>query len=288
MAEGIAEKAMALDPNLAEPHSVLATFAKTRRDWAQAEEGFLEGIRRNERNATAHLWYSEFLAATGRIEKSYEHLLRANDLDPFYFPVLADVAWAHLHFGNASKSSAIFADLWKQNFRSPEIWVGNLLSQIVLGNAERAREWILLAPNNANVNGFLDTFADIYFDGAKDHGLIHELVWGSGPWPDHRTIAWVGAFLNSDDEILSYLRFRKDRGWPIDTYFMLNPNTNFRLHSEFGALISELGLVDFWDEFGWGDLCRREGSKTVCDGQPDISILQPLTNRLISDTEIDR
>jgi TolB-like protein/DNA-binding winged helix-turn-helix (wHTH) protein len=82
LAEDAANTARALDPDIPEVYGVLGTFAQNRLQWAEAHAMFAEGVRLGANSATAHFWYSEHLAKTGRFQESSTHLKRAMLLDP--------------------------------------------------------------------------------------------------------------------------------------------------------------------------------------------------------------
>jgi len=78
-----AERALVLDPDLAEAHTTLA-FALTVYDWdwAAAEREFRRAIELNPAYPTAHKWYRDLLTALGRYDEALEEARRAADLDP--------------------------------------------------------------------------------------------------------------------------------------------------------------------------------------------------------------
>jgi len=79
-----AEKAIALDGSIAEPH---ATLAAARQEyewkWDEAERGFKRAIELNPSYAWAHSGYGLFLGHVGRFEEAIEATRRAQELDPF-------------------------------------------------------------------------------------------------------------------------------------------------------------------------------------------------------------
>lgn len=78
-----AEKALSLDENLAEAHTALAMYKEQYEyDWDGAERQFKRAIFVNPSYATAHQWYGEFLAFTGRTEESISEVEKAFELDP--------------------------------------------------------------------------------------------------------------------------------------------------------------------------------------------------------------
>ncbi len=78
-----AEKAMELDPALAEPHAALGVVLHEY-DWkfAEAENEFKRAIELNPNYASAHQWYGEYLANMGRHDESIAEVKRAVELDP--------------------------------------------------------------------------------------------------------------------------------------------------------------------------------------------------------------
>jgi TolB-like protein/DNA-binding winged helix-turn-helix (wHTH) protein len=82
-ARQMAEKALAIDSEMAEAHTSLAMIrALYDWDWNGAEAEFRRAIELNPGYATAHHWYGIHLGAMGRLEDSRRELMRALDLDP--------------------------------------------------------------------------------------------------------------------------------------------------------------------------------------------------------------
>lgn len=77
-----AEKALELDPTLAEAHSALAGVRLHAWDWQGAEEELQIAIRLNPNYANAFLWYAEILSYQGRHEEAVELIRTAKALDP--------------------------------------------------------------------------------------------------------------------------------------------------------------------------------------------------------------
>jgi DNA-binding winged helix-turn-helix (wHTH) protein/tetratricopeptide (TPR) repeat protein len=76
-------RALELDPFLAEAHTALATVkVKYDRDVAGAERSFERAITINPNSAMAHLRYTYFLAAMGRLDEAIQRVKRAQTLDP--------------------------------------------------------------------------------------------------------------------------------------------------------------------------------------------------------------
>jgi len=78
-----AEKAIALDPDLAEAHTSLAQIMHEY-DWdfTGAEKELQTAIRLNPKSATAHQWYGEFLSNMGRHDDAIREGKIAAELEP--------------------------------------------------------------------------------------------------------------------------------------------------------------------------------------------------------------
>jgi eukaryotic-like serine/threonine-protein kinase len=93
-AKAAAQKALAIDDQLAEAHTSLAYAIQTYEwDWAAAEKGYRRAIELNPNYATARQWYAELLAAVGRFDEAQQQGDKALSLDPMSPIINAVVAW---------------------------------------------------------------------------------------------------------------------------------------------------------------------------------------------------
>ena len=90
-AEAAANRALAINPNLAEAHTSLAFVTyRYHLKWAEAEQHFKQAIALNPNYATAHQWYSSYLAALGRLDESVTEARTAHELEPFSLTIYSD------------------------------------------------------------------------------------------------------------------------------------------------------------------------------------------------------
>ena len=82
-ARSAAEKALALDTDLAEAHtSLAAVLADYYWEWPAAEKHFNLALALNPNYPLAHSWYSQQLARMGRLDESVQEAKTAQTLDP--------------------------------------------------------------------------------------------------------------------------------------------------------------------------------------------------------------
>jgi DNA-binding winged helix-turn-helix (wHTH) protein/tetratricopeptide (TPR) repeat protein len=91
-ARAAAERALEIDPQLAEAYASLAFGAYCFDwDWSAAESHFQTAIDLKPNYATAHHWYGEFLSAARRFEESIASLRHALALDPLSLAMSTDL-----------------------------------------------------------------------------------------------------------------------------------------------------------------------------------------------------
>jgi serine/threonine protein kinase/tetratricopeptide (TPR) repeat protein len=104
-----AEKALELDPRMAEGHvSRAATRLVYDWDWRGSEEELKVALRLNPGYATGHHWYSLLLSALGRHDSAIAEAQRALEIDPLSVIILASAGWVHFHAGRYDQAVAKF------------------------------------------------------------------------------------------------------------------------------------------------------------------------------------
>ncbi len=80
--EKAVEKALELDPDLAEAYATKADLCFINRGWEDCEKYHRKSIALKPDYASAHHWYSWFLMANGRFDESLKQIEEAQRLDP--------------------------------------------------------------------------------------------------------------------------------------------------------------------------------------------------------------
>lgn len=90
-----AEKAIKLDPNLAEAYAARGHVKWKQRDWSGAEADFKRSIELNPNYSYVHLFYAIFLSYNGRFEEGLKEAKRSAELDPYSIPIVANYGYLH-------------------------------------------------------------------------------------------------------------------------------------------------------------------------------------------------
>ena len=98
-ARAAAERALALDPNLAEAYAARGHVRWKDRDWAGAESDFKRSIEINPNYPSAHLFYALFLTFNGRFEEGIKEGQRCVELDPYSVPLVSGLAIIYHYAG---------------------------------------------------------------------------------------------------------------------------------------------------------------------------------------------
>jgi TolB-like protein/Tfp pilus assembly protein PilF len=129
-----AERALELDPRLAEAHSVLANVSYSY-DWdfEAAEREFQRALALGQNDPTAHLWFSHYCIVRNRLEQALEENSRTLALDPV--SPLFNTERAEIYYNGRQYDSAI-----AQSRRVIEQYPTYPLAYIWLGSAYREKK----------------------------------------------------------------------------------------------------------------------------------------------------
>jgi DNA-binding winged helix-turn-helix (wHTH) protein/TolB-like protein/Flp pilus assembly protein TadD len=161
LARQAAERAVALDPALAEAHVSLGYVELFQEwDWTAAEEELRHAVALSPASAETHQWYALLLGMSGRLGDALEEVARAQELDPLsltvntnaglllylrqqYEPEVEqqrrtleldpDYGPAHWALGLAYAEQGRYDEAIAAHRRAMELWEGSALFRVVLG-----------------------------------------------------------------------------------------------------------------------------------------------------------
>lgn len=91
-AEDALDKAILLDPTLAEAHATRGFIRMFHYwDWAGAETSFQRATELAPNDAKSHHWYGVYFSITGQIEKALAEMEKAHELDPTSLAIMSDI-----------------------------------------------------------------------------------------------------------------------------------------------------------------------------------------------------
>jgi serine/threonine-protein kinase len=93
LAESAARRAIALDPNLGNPHATLGLAREWQFEWEEAEREFRRAVGLAPEYATARHWYALLLARLRRPEEALAEIRRSLELDPLSPIINQDVGY---------------------------------------------------------------------------------------------------------------------------------------------------------------------------------------------------
>jgi adenylate cyclase len=108
LAKELIDKALVINPNLAEAHGSHAEWKLTYEwDWIGAETEFKKAIELNPGYAIAYQWYGRMLAFISRFEEALAQLAKAKELDPLSPVIVAYTSQVYLYAKRYRESDEI-------------------------------------------------------------------------------------------------------------------------------------------------------------------------------------
>jgi len=99
-AKTYAERALSLDPQLAEPHATLGQVYTQLWQWSDAEREYKQAIYLNPNYPTAYHWYSILLRDMGRHTDALAMIKRAHEIDPMSSVIGVNLSLAYQGVGD--------------------------------------------------------------------------------------------------------------------------------------------------------------------------------------------
>jgi len=114
-----ADKALELDAKLAQTHAALGWIDSSDWNWRGAEEHYKRAIELNPSYATAHTWYSQFLASMRRFKEAFAQAEIAMRLGPADPDTITHAAFSYLAAGRVDEAIAYWQSVLELD---PNYW----------------------------------------------------------------------------------------------------------------------------------------------------------------------
>jgi tetratricopeptide (TPR) repeat protein len=115
LAMAAANRALEIDPELAEAHAALGYSNLYEWNWARAEYGLERAIALNPNYAPAHLWFAHYLTARGEFDRGMQEVRLAADLDPLSPIIQTQIGWLLGHARRFPEAIAQYRKVLAQN-----------------------------------------------------------------------------------------------------------------------------------------------------------------------------
>jgi TolB-like protein len=261
-----AERALEIDPDLAEALVVRASASRIACDWIIAEQAFRQAIEADPKDPTARHWYALFLNMAGRAEASAEQSEAAYQLDPLNAAIASTVGDSHFVAGDLQSAARYWDDAAALGLDDGSRWaVGFLLA--LDGDIERGREIMMAEPLPQLPQFDQRPITEALLAALVDRDAIPDLerrvmaLYDSGDLD----IAHAQMFLAAVDSQryfdLDVTPCRGSMPWA-----WMPGATEIRGDPRFFDHYESSGLVGYWREFGWPSQCDQlDPARAECD-----------------------
>jgi serine/threonine-protein kinase len=250
-AKRAAEKALSIDPDLAEAHGALG-YVEFQYEWKfkEAEMEFKEAIRLNPNSVSALLRFFEYLFDFQRTQEAHEQLERARELDPLSIQITyyyAAVSWYERDFDRAIEQLQKTISMDPNNAfayltLSPVFYKKKMPAQAFTAHEKsNSLEGIFSDAEMAEMRKAYETAGlSAYF--RKENELRQKRL-AQGKYQSPLNIAMNYAFAGDDSEALYWLERAVDEHTPWLPELKIDPMWDaLRSQPRFAALLKKIGL----------------------------------------------
>lgn len=255
LAEVAAQEAVRLDPNLADAYTSLGYALSQRLDWVGAEHAYRRAIEINEQHARIAT-YSLVLLPTGRFEQARQVLENASRLRPAGAPEFSLLIFANLFLGDRDRAIAQYERL-RQTFVNPQFADAAMRHLYVAsGELDRARN---IPPPIDPVNQIAIEYLETPDAALSELKRFFETNNTLDPASLMGLAVWAAHF--GDNALaMDALRQSKQQSALGTQMIWLPQFGDLRTTAPFRDFLRDFGFVEYWQEFGWPELCRPIGS----------------------------
>jgi adenylate cyclase len=247
-AKDAAQRALKINPMLAEAHNSLAHINLHEWKWESAEKGFQKAIELDPAYVLAHHWYALCLTAIGKSNEAVNEMKKARELDPLSTRINADLGMAYL----AARKFDEAIDQEKNTIElnpkaSGAFWIRGMAYQQkkMFGEAIKDYRYALeLSPEDQN---YLAALGHVYASSGNTSAArnILDTLFALNK-KEHVSpffIALVYAGLNDKEKGLEWLEKAYEEKSGSVRYLKMEPRLqNLRNEPRYSALMKKIGL----------------------------------------------
>ncbi|MEL7296667.1 MAG: tetratricopeptide repeat protein [Pseudomonadota bacterium] len=262
-----ADRAVRLDPSLAEPRSVMATVARRRGDWLGSERVYAEALAADPDNTSLLLWFAGHYRELGLMERASELTQQANDREPNSPPILTEIAMNENSRGRLQESLQMLDFLWMDlGVETPVVWVGRWMGMTEIGDYDRALRWVELTPftpYRSVLRAYVERQRDSADrpDGQFTADVMAAYEAGLPAWLAFHMLDQSG-LPNAALDVLD--AESADNLFDTSVVLFYPRGGSARSTERFAQLIARLGFYDYWRVRGAPDVCQDEPDTPLC------------------------
>ncbi len=259
-----AQKSIELEPNLGDAYISLGWIKMSKNEWLEAEHNYRMALELlNESLSGDHQDILPFYFAVGKFKRAHEILEEMRLNDPINQGFLG---WYYVTYGllgDRHRAEEEYQSRNKTMSKGDSDWHDEAITQVRLGSGDViSRDEIVSSnPINVSLKEYLDSpevgmveLCQIY---SSDDNLSSRLL---------NRISIQAAYFGEPEFALDALEKGARISGGIIWVCWFPVMKEVRQLPRFKEFVREIGLVDYWKEFGWPDLCHPVGDDDFeCD-----------------------
>ena len=263
--------AVALDPDLAEPHYMLAIFRSNQRDWP-GMEAELAKARALSANSTMAVAVAAMVSRVGQIGRALAYLNLTERYDPLHPEILFWNANFYTALGRRPEALATLVRFDSSGARPQAETEVHRLRLAIWSNDRNSAQ---LQQQVAKVAGLVTSpqspfsqsiLSNFYSSPSvlRELRLFHaDTSRGPDPWLD---VAPLAAYFGDPEWALDIMQEELLES-PLRAWVLWMPvMSDMRRLPGFKDLVTELGLPPYWREYGWPEACHPVGADDFACG----------------------
>jgi len=260
LSNNAADRALAIEPNLALAHAVRANNLTSVPPYRVAEAilEFEHALELEPTNTTANHWYGIALLFLGYLEEGMAAQRRCLDIDPAYANCAFYLEQALHALGRHEEAVAVFEADQFEHIPWSDIVATSVAHALLGGNRFAAK---ILADNLVGLVGMPGyLFIRALEHPGEDHseGLRKLDAWASENDVDLSTYPEILAAFGAYDRIVDL--------WTSELWYWMPNYRHFRQSPEFHASMRKIKYFEYWQERGFPPQCRAVGADDFeCD-----------------------
>lgn len=262
-----ADRAITLDPTLAEPRSVMAKIAQRRSDWLNSERIYKTALQADQDNSTLLLWFASHYQSLGLIEEAQKLIEAAHKLDPNSPPILIEIAMNQYHTGLTQESIQGLDHLWFDlGQKTSSVWAVRFLALIEQDNFESAISWVQETPYKKHSSLFVEFVKQEQHQNVSAGRTFIEQVKSAH---QNGLPAWLAYHMLDERDMyeaaLDVLEAESQDGLFDNSVVLFFPRGGRTWQTEgFAELVDRLGYVEYWRNRKAPDICKARSDAPLC------------------------